>query len=89
MNLNFSTKDFRWTVPEPTIVTRAKISNSVSLFDQELRQRWKGAADSGICLYQLNISRNEKMPGKYGFILQVYTIEYIPYQGSNLQSTIL
>ena len=69
--LYFSTSDLFRDVPEPTTN-----SNPLSLFDQKLRQRWKEANDKGICRYQLNILRNGKIRGKYGFILQVSYITF-------------
>ncbi len=46
------------------------------ILELKLRQRWNEANDKGICRYQLNIQRNEKMRGKYGFILQVSYIAF-------------
>ncbi len=69
--LYFTTKDLFRDVPEPTTNSR-----SLSLFDQKLRQRWNEANNKGICRYKLNILRNGKMRGKYGFILQVSYVTF-------------
>lgn len=61
-------KDLFLAVPAPTTNNNRTES---SLFDQELRKRWKEATDKGICRYQLNILRNETMRGNYRYILQV------------------
>jgi GDP-D-glucose phosphorylase len=46
--------------------------NISSEFDRILISRWQAASNAGVCRYQLTKLKTKILPGKYGFVAQVY-----------------